>query len=75
MDLKQEQRLFDFDNGGSSLVNSIKFSAESIDKLQVMIFHGKTDYDNYPFRNTKDYLGILTNNVNICTPPLEFAMH
>jgi hypothetical protein len=67
--------LFDFDNGGSDLVNNIKFSAESIDKLQVMIFHGQTSNENYPYRNTKDFLGILTNKVNICTPPLQFMMH
>lgn len=39
--LKQESRLFDFDNGGSSLVNGLKFKNDP-SLLQVLVFRGRT---------------------------------
>ncbi len=57
---------FFIDNGGSDLVNELTFGLEKeIDKswqsLKVIVFKGKSREFNYPFKTTKDFLGVLCN--------------
>jgi|LauGreDrversion4_2_1035121.scaffolds.fasta_scaffold284128_2 hypothetical protein len=72
--LKQEQRLFDLDNGGSSLVNKLQYNKD-FTKLQVLVFHGLSSDHNYPFKTSRDFLGILSDSTDLCTPALRFSMH
>ena len=67
---------FNIDNGGSDLVNELKFT-NNWNSLKVLIFRGKTQEFNYPFKTTKDFLGVLCNNqnINFNSPQIVFDMH
>jgi len=67
-------RNFDIDNGGSDLVNEHRFKSKW-NTLKVMIFKGKQDEFNYPFKTTKDFLGVLCSSQDINSPQIVFDMH
>jgi hypothetical protein len=67
-------RLFEFDNSGSCLVNELRFH-DKWQTLKVLIFKGKQDQFNYPFKTTKDFLGVLCGQQNVKAPSLVFEMH
>ena len=47
-------------------VNKLVYTPETVSQLQVLVFKGKTVDDNYPYRTTRDYLGILSLDSEIC---------
>lgn len=67
---------FNINNGGSDLVNDLVYQNDW-NRLKVMVFRGKTKQFNYPFKNTKDFLGVLCNEqtVNFQAPHMTFDMH
>jgi len=54
-------RHFDIDNSGSFLVNEMRFSSKW-QAVKVIVFKGKRDEFNYPFKTTKDFLGVVCSN-------------
>ena len=67
-------RHFDIDSSGSFLVNEMQFTAKW-QQLKVLVFKGKRDEFNYPFKTTKDFLGIICNNSYANSPQLVFEMY
>ena len=72
--LKNDMRHFDIDNSGSFLVNDMVFTAKW-QQVKVLVFKGKRDEFNYPFKTTKDFLGIICNSSYTNSPQLVFDMY
>lgn len=72
--LKNDMRHFDIDNSGSFLVNEMRFTSKW-QTVKVIVFKGKRDEFNYPFKTTKDFLGVVCSSQYANSPQLVFEMY
>ena len=59
---------------GASLVNKIRLKTDSLAHLRVLVFRGKSSEEFYPYKTTKDFIGILFDRDDFCSPALNFTM-
>lgn len=60
---------------GACLLNKVRFKQDSFKDLKILVFRGRTPDDVFPYRTSKDFIGILYERDDFCSPPLSFLMY
>lgn len=60
---------------GACILNKVRYQETQLESMQVLVFRGNTSEDNYPYQNTRDFMGVLYESSSFCNPPLSFMMY
>lgn len=44
---------------GACLLNKVRYQDDSMSSLRVLVFRGNLADDNYPYKNTRDFMGVV----------------